>query len=909
MGEGLSLGEIAAVVAIKDMFTDVLIKAKAAIASLGPVGETVVKVIGGIAVAAGAAAATLIALGSRGAEVADVSDAFKSLTSSLGGSTASLAALRAGTLGTISDFNLMKIANETLGAGVRLSADDFGVMARAAQIAADATGGDMVQSLQTMSDALVSGRTRAVEFMGITIQQDAVITAYAKAHGVAADAISDLGKKEAIRAALLDAMRAKVAAAGAAELDFGDKLARVKTWVQNATDALAVAIAQSPVINTAMDVIGDAMERAFGDNQQQTIKALIGYVNQLAIALVGVASAALTTADLIYRTWSGLKAVFLLTASALGLVVSTLAFAVTGLLAAASKIPIIGQDFKAAADATAAWAETTLASAKALANQAVEAGKAAASASTVSTTIDGWKKSLDDLTIKMQAASTQTGTHVEKVKALGMATQGAVIDTDKLKEAADKLRAAMAPVELKQMSDAIDEVAQSLDFAEQDIQKQVELAEAIAEIERHSFAAAFGMRGFLDAIHTVGTEVDVVVPKLTGLALVTDNIAKGLGPAVLAAFQGGGSATKAIGGFLGGEIGKVAGPALAKAIGGTLGSVIGSFIPGLGTLLGGLAGSFLGRLFSDPEKEINPVRRAFVSAAGGLGELNRRAVEAGVTLTALLDARNPEQYKDAIEDLNRAFAFQNAAMVTLDETLKKYHFTLDQMSPAQQARQITMDAAALFKDLEVLLASGMTQAQVLMNANVRKAIQELVLEAMKTGQALPEQFRPWIEAMRAAGQLVDANGKKLDDLSGLKFGDTLVDQFRAVLKAVLDLTDAIRRGLSDSIRNIPTYTPGSPRSRKPEPPTVPTLFGGDRSASIFGGSSFASTRSGPAASGSASSGDVGGSTVIHYHVAIDSRGAWFDDAGVEHLSSRIAEGLSKRGPGYTRFRGALGVDR
>lgn len=73
-----------------------------------------------------------------------------------------------------------------------------------------------------------------------------------------------------------------------------------------------------------------------------------------------------------------------------------------------------------------------------------------------------------------------------------------------------------------------------------------------------------------------------------------------------------------------------------------------------GLLAGGMA--ILGGLFGDAERKVNDTRDAFVSANGGLHNLNVMAVQAGTSLNALLDANNPKKYEAAVADLKAKFA-------------------------------------------------------------------------------------------------------------------------------------------------------------------------------------------------------------------------------------------------------------
>lgn len=287
-----------------------------------------------------------------------------------------------------------------------------------------------------------------------------------------------------------------------------------------------------------------------------------------------------------------------------------------------------------------------------------------------------------------------------------------------------------------------------------------------------------------------------------------DFLKNDLGKIIVGAFQGGGDVGKSIGGAIGGFLtgpNGIIGKAIGK-IGGSLGSVLGSIVPGLGTLLGGLAGSGLGKifgkLFGNPEKQINPIRQAFVDAAGGLDALNQKAAAAGVTLKAMLDAKTPEQYKAAIDELNAAFEFQDQAMQTLQETAARYGFVIEELGPAMQRQQLSEQAQQLFQDFSVLTAAGISTDAIL--ARMGDSVNQFVQTALRTGTEIPAAMRPMLEQFAAAGQLVDAQGNKITNLedSGITFSETMTEGFNRVVESVNKLSEAIARGLGLPLSDV-----------------------------------------------------------------------------------------------------------
>lgn len=210
-----------------------------------------------------------------------------------------------------------------------------------------------------------------------------------------------------------------------------------------------------------------------------------------------------------------------------------------------------------------------------------------------------------------------------------------------------------------------------------------------------------------------------------------------------------------------------------------------------------------GKLFgNNEEKKINPIRQAFVDLNGGLASLNEKAHAAGATLDAMLNARNPEAYKKAIDDLNAALQFQDDAMKTLDATVAKYGFTIEQLGPAFAAQKLSEQAGVLLQDYQVLTAAGVDHLAIL--DKMAPSVQDYVNKSLLAGVAIPEAMRPLLQSMVDAGLLTDAAGNKMTDLAGLTFTETLDKKFTTLIDTINKLADAIARGVGGAIASIPT---------------------------------------------------------------------------------------------------------
>lgn len=307
----IDIGELRGLVSIKDEFSGPL---SSLTSKLGLSSGSLGAMAGAAGLAAGAIAATtatIVALGQRGADVNDVQGAFNDLSKAIGSTgNQMLGALQQGTRNTIDNFTLMQTANKGLAAGVIRTSDDMKTLGSAAMVLADRTGGDAKQALEELSSALTTGRTRALAHYGVLVDSKQAVEDWALSHGRAKDSLSDVEQKQIAAAATLAELRRQLEAAGPQTNDFADNINVARTAVTNWKDALASAIASSPVVQAGMKAIGEATLGAFGKNQEERIQAIMGYVNKFAIGLTYGADVAITAAQTIHAGWNALKLIF-----------------------------------------------------------------------------------------------------------------------------------------------------------------------------------------------------------------------------------------------------------------------------------------------------------------------------------------------------------------------------------------------------------------------------------------------------------------------------------------------------------------------------------------------------------------------------------------------------------------------
>lgn len=336
-----------------------------------------------------AVGAGIVALGDRGADIDDVSGAFGDLTAQVGSTAeALLGELRNGTLGTISDFELMKLANGALSAGLISSADAAGTLAQGAQLLADRTGGDTAEAFGTLTTAIATGRTATLKQLGVFVDTKVAVEQYAAAHGKAAGQLSDFEKTQALAAATLAALKGQLQANGPAAADFGELVARIKTGFQNFVDQLSVGIARSPVLNAALKSIGVSLEENLGPKQTANIVAIIRTIQDFSIAMSYAVEGGAVAASVFVTAWYAVQTVVLGVTTAIAGVATMLVQFVTAVALLAAKVPGASDSVKGLAASALELTNKMRGGTESLAAQTAEAARGVAGQSALQGVID-----------------------------------------------------------------------------------------------------------------------------------------------------------------------------------------------------------------------------------------------------------------------------------------------------------------------------------------------------------------------------------------------------------------------------------------------------------------------------------------------------------------------------------------
>jgi hypothetical protein len=223
----------------------------------------------------------------KGSEVADVSENFDRLTAAAGLSGETLLGVLAeGTHSTIDNLTLMKAVNADLAAGLRLSEGQYRTLAEGAFALAQATGTDVTAAMAQMSEAMRTGRTRAVELLTGQVDLERAEKTYAAQLGTTRDRLTEQERLYAAQQAILGAVGGAVARLGEQTDGLDERVSQANVAWTNFSDKLAATIATSPVLGAGLDSLARSLSQAFGPNQATLIETIRKGVDQLALKVV-----------------------------------------------------------------------------------------------------------------------------------------------------------------------------------------------------------------------------------------------------------------------------------------------------------------------------------------------------------------------------------------------------------------------------------------------------------------------------------------------------------------------------------------------------------------------------------------------------------------------------------------------
>jgi hypothetical protein len=241
------------------------------------------------------------------------------------------------------------------------------------------------------------------------------------------------------------------------------------------------------------------------------------------------------------------------------------------------------------------------------------------------------------------------------------------------------------------------------------------------------------------------------------------------------------------------------------------GSLFDKIGAGIGLATAGV--SMFKKLFfggQDEHKQVNDIRDAYVAAAGGITELDRRAQSAGLSVAALLKADTVKEYEAAIRQLATAFDTQAEAQRLTNEAIDRYGFSIEELGPKFAQQRLDEQFQTLFQDYQLLNAAGVDHNAII--ARMGPSLNEYVNSAIKAGGTIPEAMRPVVEELIATGQLLDENGVAFESVedAGITFAQTLEEGIGKLIDKITQLVNAMLGIPTDINVNTNFTTTGTP---------------------------------------------------------------------------------------------------
>lgn len=368
---------------------------------------------------------------------------------------------------------------------------------------------------------------------------------------------------------------------------------------------------------------------------------------------------------------------------------------------------------------------------------------------------------------------------------------------------------------------------------------------AIIEVA-NQLAMLPGMQGIAAGLRASAGGGSGLEAKAPGASWIPKNLGAQLSQILVGTFQSGGNLTTAqrTGSSLGGGLvssfltTEGMSKMLSSGIFGAAGGLLGSAVPVVGTLVGGLVGKWLGGMFG-PSKTAVANREATgriqdtktrledrygsidtiagMTRAGqelkagwqhqgtiGEAAFNKlvKDFEASLERQRDLLADQADKTRELADLEERRAALADSLIPKAQEVtsiLDEFGISVEGSGAAVKQLLATDGWTTMINKIQTLERAGIDSGHMI--NGMADEISLAVQQALKFGTEVPANMRHYIDALMAAGLLVDENGQKITDLSNLKWGDKVATEADKT-QAEMDALDATIQGLRDALDEI-----------------------------------------------------------------------------------------------------------
>ena len=198
-----------------------------------------------------------INLAKQSSKVTDVKRAFENLSGGVENAALTMIKLRSATNGTMSDFDLLKQANNAMVLGVTKNSDEMSEMFDMAQRLGRALGVDTARSIESLVTGLGRQSVKMLDNIGIIVKSNDAYNDYAKANGLVASQLNDTQKRQAFFNAALTSGRKKMKELGPEVKSIQDIFDSFSATIDNLSVSFGNVI--GPTMTTAIEELSDFM--------------------------------------------------------------------------------------------------------------------------------------------------------------------------------------------------------------------------------------------------------------------------------------------------------------------------------------------------------------------------------------------------------------------------------------------------------------------------------------------------------------------------------------------------------------------------------------------------------------------------------------------------------------------------
>jgi len=188
--------------------------------------------------------------------------------------------------------------------------------------------------------------------------------------------------------------------------------------------------------------------------------------------------------------------------------------------------------------------------------------------------------------------------------------------------------------------------------------------------------------------------------------------------------------------------------------------------------------------------QINKVLERQTLVEGGVGGVVKAYQDAGAHIPAALKQSITDlTHMTGLTDLQRTMLGDlvkdtRPNFASLEQDAARLGISLGALGPAFQQGALEDKSKTLHDRIQDLIDAGGDLGGILDGTS--DEISDIVQESLKFGTKIPDNMKPWIQRLIDSGKLLDDNGDKITDMSGLSFEATPLD------KAMLDLTASVQ---------------------------------------------------------------------------------------------------------------------